>query len=274
MKHKPQAANHGTKKMNERKTPAVPVMGTLIVNGVHWLRKLIASVDHPVEEFVIINNNGRGQIDAELDELVKEPHEFIRKMRVVHMPGNIGVAGGWNLIIKSYMMRPYWFIVSHDIEFSPGLVRDMVDRTVFQPSVGMIHISVSDRRLGSYESFIIKDWVVAQYGLFDENCYPAYQEDVEYILRSMGVRWDASKLPYKHGGVDSVEYSTHYALGGGQTVKEEPELQRFVDRNLNLNEDYLTRRWGGEWWHTYTGHIDNGHIPWNLTFNRQKYLGF
>jgi len=253
--------------MYEKKVPAAPVMGTLIVNGVHWLRRLIASVDHPVDEFCIINNNGRGQIDAELDELVKEPHEFIKKMRVVHMPGNIGVSGGWNLIIKSYLMQPYWFIVSHDIEFSPGLVREMVDRTVHQPGVGMVHIGVSGRRLGSYEAFTIKDWVVAQYGLFDENFYPAYQEDVEYILRSMGVRWDAAQLPYKHG-------EGNYDEGGSQTIKEEPELRKLIDRNTHINEGYLVKRWGGEWWDTYLGAIDNGHKPYDLTFNRQKFLGF
>lgn len=242
-------------------------MGTLIVNGVHWLRRLIASVDHPVEEFVIFNNNGRGQIDAELDELVKESHPFIRKMRVVHMPHNIGVSGGWNLIIKCYLMAPYWFIVSHDIEFSPGLVRQMVELTEFQPEVGMVHIAVSDRRVGSYEAFILKDWVVAKYGLFDENLYPAYQEDIEYILRTMGVRWDYARLPYKHG-------DSHYGESGSQTLRQEPELQEKIDRNLELNEDYLMRRWGGVWWYTYTGHIDNGHIPYDLEFNRKKYFGF
>ncbi len=59
--------------MTQEYTP-VPVMGTLIVSGVDVLRRLLASVDYPVKEFVIFNNNGRGQIDAELDELVKEPH--------------------------------------------------------------------------------------------------------------------------------------------------------------------------------------------------------
>ena len=29
----------------------------------------------------------------------------------------------------------------------------------------------------------MKDWVVQNYGLFDENLYPAYCEDVDYIMR-------------------------------------------------------------------------------------------
>jgi len=239
----------------------IPVMGTLIVDGVDWLRRLIDSVDYPVTEFVIFNHNGRGKIDALLEGLVKRPHPFIEKLRVVHMPANMGCPAGWNNIIKSYIMAPYWFIVSHDIAFTPGLLKDMVAKTIFQPSVGMVHITVSDRCFGSYEAFIIKDWVVAKYGLFDENFYPAYQEDVDYILRSYGVRWDASSLPYIHGD-------------GGRTIEVEPTITSDkVNENRIKNENYLLRRWGGDWNKTYIA-IDNGYIPYDLEFCRSKHFGF
>jgi hypothetical protein len=247
--------------MTEEYTP-VPVMGTLVVNGVNLLRRLLASVDYPVKEFVIFNNNGRGQIDAELDELVKEPHEFIQKMRVVHMPCNVGCPAGWNLIIKCYMMEPFWFIVSHDIEFGPGLIKEMMDKTLSQPGVGMVHIAVSDRLYGSYEAFIIKDWVIQHYGLFDENLYPAYVEDVEYIIRTNGIYWDYGTLPYKHEG---------------RTVEVEPELKEKIDAARLLNEwEYMFRRWGDdEWWITYKADgSKHPHIPWDLGFVRRKYIGF
>lgn len=248
--------------MEHNYTP-IPVMGTLIVNGVDLLRRLINSVDYPVDEFLIVNNNGRGQIDTELDELVKEAHPHIKKFRVVHMPMNMGCPFGWNFIIKAYMMAPYWFIVSHDVEFSPGLIKEMVGKTIFQPSVGMVHIAISDRLYGSYEAFIIKDWVVAQYGLFDENLYPAYVEDVEYIVRSNGVRWDWGTLPYKHNG---------------RTVEVEPELREKIDAARLLNEwEYMFRRWGDDgWWMTYKGNpeLADKYIPWDLNFVRRKYLGF
>ena len=34
---------------------SIPVLGAAIVNGAHWLHKLISSVDYPVDNFLIVN---------------------------------------------------------------------------------------------------------------------------------------------------------------------------------------------------------------------------
>ena len=49
----------------------IDVIGTAIVNGVHWLKRLIYSIDYSVDTFVIFNNNGRNQITEELEYLKK-----------------------------------------------------------------------------------------------------------------------------------------------------------------------------------------------------------
>ena len=49
----------------------IPVIGTAIVNGVHWLQRLLDSVDYPVENFVIFNNNGKGEITEKDHKVVK-----------------------------------------------------------------------------------------------------------------------------------------------------------------------------------------------------------
>ena len=59
-------------------TNSIPVAGSLIVNTASWMRRLIKSIDYPIETFVIINNNGRGEIDDELNELAKQPRDFIK----------------------------------------------------------------------------------------------------------------------------------------------------------------------------------------------------
>ena len=98
---------------------SIPVIGVPIVNGFHWLQRLVDSVDYPVDNFVVFNNNGRGELVEELDNLAKQPHQFIKKMTVCHLPSNMGVAGVFNLIIKSYVMAPYWIIANHNIAFVP-----------------------------------------------------------------------------------------------------------------------------------------------------------
>ena len=54
----------------------IPVLGTAIVNGPHWLKRQIESIDFPVENYVIFNNNGKGEItnDLEILKLIKNPN--------------------------------------------------------------------------------------------------------------------------------------------------------------------------------------------------------
>ena len=89
--------------MSKTQNNLIPVLGTAIVNSPHWIKRLLDSVDYPVENFICFNNNGRGQITEELDNIIAKPHPFIKNMHMTHMPTNIGCSGAWNLIIKSYM---------------------------------------------------------------------------------------------------------------------------------------------------------------------------
>ncbi len=40
----------------------IPIIGVPIVNGVKWVKKLIKSIDYPVNNLFIINNNGKDEI--------------------------------------------------------------------------------------------------------------------------------------------------------------------------------------------------------------------
>ena len=101
---------------------SIPVVSTGLINGPHWVYRLFYSIDYPVDTFVVFNNNGRDQITAELDLLTKVPHPFVKKVKVCHMPGNVGCAGYWNLTVKCFPMSPYWVLVNHDIMFTPGFL--------------------------------------------------------------------------------------------------------------------------------------------------------
>jgi SAM-dependent methyltransferase len=260
----------------------IPVIGTLIVNGVHWLKRLIDSVDYPVNEFVIFNNNGRDQITKELDELTEIAHPHIKKIRVCHLPSNIGCPGGWNMIIKSYMMAPYWIIVNNDVAFTPGFLNAMVDKAS-ENDVGMVHskfgesLSFKDE-VGSFECFLIKDWVIQSHGLFDENLYPVYCEDVDYEMRIRlkPFKRVAVDLPYLHGDTNAYD-------SGSQTLKVEPELKEKINMSRILNEtEYLANKWGKEYWTEGATVYDkpfNKELPitittYDLEFVRKKNLGF
>lgn len=258
------------------KTSKIPVIGVTIVNGVHWLKRLIDSVDYPVEEFFIINNNGRGELTEELDALTKIGHKFIDKITVTHLPSNLGCSGSWNLIIKSYMNSPFWIITSNDIQFSPGLLESMYNQAK-NTHYGMIHAKPSSWGGGSYDLFLLKDWVVQKCGLFDENLYPAYEEDVDYYIRikNEGIPVSYLDIDYLHGDVD-------YETTGSQTWRIEPDLKEKIDHSRISNEtQYLHYKWGPEYksLNTYkkpfdNQNLDNTYTKYDLNFLRSKNLGF
>ena len=69
---------------------SIPVLGTAIVNAPYWLHRLYMSIDYPVDNFVVFNNNGRGQITKEVDALHEIINPFVKKVHVCHLPANVG----------------------------------------------------------------------------------------------------------------------------------------------------------------------------------------
>lgn len=253
----------------------IPVLGTAIVNSPFWLYRMFMSIDYPVQDFVVFNNNGKGEITKEVDLLRSIPHNFVKNVHVCHLPGNVGCSGAWNLIIKSFITSPYWVIANHDVMFTPGFLAEMVSKSE-DKEVGMVHGND-----GGWDMFLIKDWVVNEYGLFDENTYPAYCEDDDYRIRFVHKgfkRVTSLTTPYYHG------MSTDNTRSGSSTRRADKNLDERLNHTHYLNQQYLGTKWGSSF---MTG-IDErvGKYPFDnpsyslrynsylLEFNRSKYLGF
>ena len=259
--------------------PSIPVIGTAIVNGIHWLKRLIESVDYPVDNFIIFNNNGRNQITDELNKLVNTPHnKFIKNLQVCHLPSNLGCAAAWNLIIKSFPMAPYWIISNHDVAFSSGYLEEMVNY-IQDSKVGIVHGDIGAWNIGGWELFLIRDFVVQKYGLFDENLYPAYCEDMDYLSRILADGNNLKRVlqvnkPLLHG--ETYDYDT----SGSQTSRTEPQLKKRIDNGQYLNQLYLDEKWEG--WRRFdpTSHpFNDDNLPlsyttYDLEFIRKKHMGF
>lgn len=253
----------------------IPVIGTAIVNTPYWLYRLIESIDYPVGELFIVNNNGRGQITKELDDIASIKHEFIDKIKVCHLPGNIGCAGAWNLIIKCYMMQPYWLIVNHDIMFSKGLLEQMY-KEAESSSAGVIHAEANEDGYGKWDLFLLKSDVVNRVGLFDENLYPAYSEDFDYIMRLINCEIESSiiNMPYLHG-------EDSYETTGSQTWRSDLSLkEKLASAALFNDHNYMVCKWGILWrdykpFETpFNLGLDNRYTMYNLNLVKSKNLGF
>ena len=151
---------------------SIPVLGTAIVNNPYWLHRMFMSIDYPVDNFVVFNNNGRGQITKDVDGIKNLCNPNVKKIHVTHMPANVGCSGAWNLIIKCFMKAPYWVISNHDVMYEPGFLEEM-NTCAQDPEVGTVHGAG-----GGWDIFLVKDWLIQKYGLFDEALYPAYCEDL------------------------------------------------------------------------------------------------
>jgi GT2 family glycosyltransferase len=150
-----------------------------VLNRYDLLERMLDSVDVPVDHLLIIDN-GLGTDTLELsDKFAKVTH--------LRMPANLGVAGSWNLGIKSFPYAHRWFIVSNDVVFRPGALeklsqarRDEITLTADAPN---------------WQAFALGDEAVTDLGLFDEcGFYPAYFEDNDYIRRAQFAGVNIRKL--------------------------------------------------------------------------------
>lgn len=256
----------------------IPVIGTAVVNSAFWVSRLLMSIDYPVENFVIINNNGKGELDEELNSLTKIKHKFVDKVTVTHLPANIGCGGAWNLIIKCYMNSPYWIIVNDDVAFGIGFLKEMVDTIEADETAGIVHGHSGDYNVGSWDLFLIRDFIIQDYGLFDENLYPAYCEDSDYFMRLIHKpinRVMELKSNYYHGMGSKGEYYKE----GSQTEKTDYTLKEKLNASKHLNIEYLNTKWGKGWRTCWPTELPFENQPlstttYDLKFVRSKNLGF
>lgn len=252
---------------------SIPVLGTLILTEPKWVQLQMESIDFPIDEYIVINNNPTGDLNVELESIINTPHPYIKRAKVWHMPCNLGVAAGWNLIIKSFINSPYWVIVNHDVSFGEGLLEE-IHSTINNSDAGIIHPSAGDFGIGGYDLFALKAETVQTIGLFDENFTPAYGEDCDYLFRLRNTnikRILGLSKEYYHGG------TTDYHKTGMNTSKSLPHIDL---TKINFeNFEYLFQKWGPGWrqqniWKT-PFNIPNLSLKtttFDLDFNRKKHF--
>lgn len=172
------------------------------------------------------------------------------------------------------MMCPYWIIANHDICFSPGMLEQFVK------SSQKTDIGIVKGKEFQWDVFLIKDTVIQECGLFDENFYPAYVEDCDYHIRLMkkNIKTEVVNIDYLHG-------DHNYETTGSQTWRTDLSLKEKLDYSHDCNMYYIVEKWGHNWrdsnweYHPYEYPYNNSNIPityttYDLKFVRRKNLGF
>ncbi len=161
-------------------------------------------------------------------------------------------------------MEPYWVISNHDVSFTPGLLEEIAE-TAQDKDISLIHPRAGEFNIGSYDLFAITEMGVRTIGLFDENLYPAYGEDSDFIMRTMNIKpkmVKGLKNTYFHGNEIVGNSDESYEKNAQQTSKEDPKLGEKLKHIANVNFKYMSDKWGDYW---------RGCFPYTHPFNNSSY---
>jgi GT2 family glycosyltransferase len=204
-------------------------LGIPVLNRLDLLERCLDRVDVPAEILIVNNNTAERHFAPGLAALA-DAHG----LHVVKPERNLGVAGSWNLILRTAASRGHEvaFIGSNDTLLKPGTIEAVWER---------IEDSHPDELIWhahSWNFFAIHTGAVPRVGWFDENFYPAYKEDQDYSYRCLlaGVKRVGLFLPRLE--------PEHL---GSQTIRSDPAYEaRNNETHHFWNRPYYMRKWGGD----------------------------
>lgn len=198
-------------------------IGIPILNRLDLLERCIGAVDYPAE-IVIVNNNS---IDADFKNRL-EVFAVERNIFVLHQERNLGVSASWNLLIRTAFAKGYeWvFIGSNDTFLRPGSLKAASD-------CGKDH-DVGIWFLCEFNFFLLNKRTIDSIGWFDENFYPAYNEDVDYRYRCKLANLRLVEI--EGAGGEHV---------GSATIYSNPNYFASNKETHRKNNAYFRSKWGG-----------------------------
>lgn len=146
----------------------IPLIGVPTLTRHDLCDRMLASIDYPVQDLIVVDNK------PDSWEPIKP--ELVERIHHIRLPQNLGVAGSWNLILKTSPFSASWCIVNDDIVFQPGALETIANSL---RSDALQFFAVSPK----WAAFAIGEDVVKKVGLFCELFHPAYFEDNDYERR-------------------------------------------------------------------------------------------
>jgi len=165
----------------------IPVIGFATLTRFDLAERLLASINYPVENLVIVNNSGQQTWQP------MKP-DSVEKMWHIEVPYGLGLVGAWNLIIKSTPYAPYWVLVNDDCWFEPDSL-ETIAREVDTEALNFAHVEQTP-----WAAPIIGEGCVRRAGLYDEAFYPIYfdDNDLERRIRFAGVEVKQLSAKIRH----------------------------------------------------------------------------
>jgi GT2 family glycosyltransferase len=208
----------------------IPVLIVPVLNRPDLLMKMLLSIDTTIGQLIVIDNGDVVDVEGPLT-VIKPGH-------------NLGVAASWNLGMRVTPTAPWWCIANSDLEFGEGDLERLADQV--DPGIAGLYFMLGMAAFGLTRA------TVNAVGYFDENFYPAYDEDLDY-----GRRADLLGLPRFETGFTG----THV---GSATIYSDPVLRIHNGRTHSANDEYYAAKWGG--------HKEGGET-FSTPFNKGGHVG-
>ncbi len=171
--------------------------------------------DFPYTKIYIVDNGNQN-----ISEKIKHPN-----IDVLVQEKNIGVASSWNLLCDTiFETNDYAIILNDDIYLGR---KDWEIDNLLTNYKKDFYVTMQD-----WCAFILPKYTYKKVGKFDEEFYPAYYEDNDYIYR----------LKLNRSIVFQIPFLNPFLFQSSQTIDKEPSIRNYVQRN---KERYI-QKWGGE----------------------------
>jgi len=211
----------------------IPVLIVPILTRPELLQEMVASIDHPVRRLVVIDN---GLVVIDNGDVVRDLQvpPVVESTYVVRLPGNLGVAGSWNLGIKATPMAPWWLVANFDVTWPAGSLAAFADLN----PVNRLALSGGSP---AWCAFAIGEQVIDQVGLFDEAMHPGYFEDDDMTRRceANGITVERTGIPVNHRNSSTLTVD-RYAQRNTVTFNENAAYYSDKVANDDLSEGRWT----------------------------------
>ena len=179
-----------------------------VLNRYDLLERMIASIDYPVRNLLIIDNGASSVIeDIEIDV-----PDVVEHTTYLPMPANLGVAASWNLGIKCFPYDDRWFFASNDVVFRPGALEKLCEARTDEITLSGV--------FPFWQAFAVGYEAVRRLGFFaDEAFFPAYFEDTDLTVRARhhGVELRKLDLPLDHDNSSTLKSDPLFQALNGDT---------------------------------------------------------
>lgn len=206
-----------------------------VLNRYDLLQRMLDTVDHKIAHLVLIDN-GDNLTSLRFPELIQNVH-------YIPLPGNLGIAGSWNLGIKVLPHHDRWFIASNDIMLLPGDLQQLSEARTDQ-------ITLCDKPPFS-QIFAIGEEVIREVGLFDESFYPAFFEDTDMQRRARFFGFEVVTLPLgvHHDRSSALRANQMFNSQNSRSFEDSKKYFRWKQAQDDYTPGYfdLGRRRRNEW---------------------------